>query len=48
MDEKVQFKPVSPKEIMHIVQSVKTNKALDAFGLSAEHLKFAPDSLYTV
>ena len=48
MDEKVQFKPVSPKEIMHIVRSFKTNKAQDAFGLSAEHLKFAPDSLYRV
>ena len=46
MDEKVRFKPVSSKKIMHIVRSFKTNKAQDAFGLSAEHLKFAPDSLY--
>ena len=42
------FKPVTPKEIKNIVRSFKLSKAQDIFGLSSEHLKFAPDSLYSV
>ena len=42
------FKPVTPEEIKNIVRSFKLSKAQDIFGLSSEHLKFAPDSLYSV
>ena len=48
MEEKVQFKPVSPKDIMNIIKSFKSNKAQDAFGISTEHPKFTPESLYSV
>ena len=41
-------KPVSPKEVFNIVRSFKLNKAQDVFGLSAEHLKNAPDELFPV
>ena len=40
-------KPVSPKEVFNIVRSFKLNKAQDVFGLSAEHLKNAPDELFS-
>ena len=42
------IKPVSPKEISNIINSFKTNKAQDIFGLSSEHLKYAPDCLYHI
>ena len=42
------FKPVTPEDIKNIVRSFKLSKAQDIFGLSSEHLKFAPDSLYSV
>ena len=48
IEENVQLKPVTPKKIMNIIKSFKSNKAQDAFGISAEHLKFAPESLYRV
>ena len=42
------FKPVTPKEIKDSVRSFKLSMAQDIFGLSSEHLKFAPHSLYSV
>ena len=41
-------KPVTPKEVLNIVRSFKLNKAQDVFGLSAEHLKNAPDKLFHI
>ena len=41
-------KPVSTKEVFNIGRSFKLNKAQDVFGLSAEHLKNAPDELFPV
>ena len=43
MDQPRCEKPVTPKEVLNIVRSFKLNKAQDVFGLSAEHLKNAPD-----
>ena len=40
-------KPVSPK-VFNIVRSFKLNKAQHVFGLSAEHLKNAPDETFPV
>ena len=42
------FKSDAPKEIQNIVHSFKMNKAQDIFGLSSEHLKFAPHCLYCI
>ena len=42
------FKAVSPKEIQNIVHSFKMNKAQDIFGLTSEHLKFAPHCLFYI
>ena len=47
-EEKVQFKPVIPKEKMNIIRSFKNNKAQDIYGISAEHLKLAPDLLFRI
>ena len=41
-------KPVTVKEVLNIVRSFRLNKAQDVFGLSAEHLKYAPDVLFHV
>ena len=41
-------KPVTPKEVINIVRSFKLNKAQDVFGLSAEHMKTAPDKLFHI
>ncbi|MCW4345464.1 MAG: reverse transcriptase domain-containing protein, partial [Candidatus Thiodiazotropha endolucinida] len=40
------YQPTTPLEIEKIVQTFKNNKAQDLQGLSAEHLKFAPDVTY--
>ena len=40
------FSPTTPEEISKIVQTFRNNKAQDIQGLSAEHLKFAPDVVY--
>ncbi|MEW8547288.1 MAG: reverse transcriptase family protein, partial [Candidatus Thiodiazotropha sp.] len=42
------IKPVTSKEVLNITRSFKTNKAQDVFGLSAEHLKNAPDILFCI
>ena len=42
------FRLITAKEVMNIVRSFKLNKAQDIFGLSAEHLKYAPDILFQV
>ena len=41
-------KPVTPNEVLNIVRFFKLNKAQDVFGLSAEHLKNAPDKLFHI
>ena len=40
--------PVTLKEIRQIINSFRNNKAQDPFGLSAEHLKLAPEKLHNI
>ena len=43
-----EFKLVTSKDVLNIVRSFKLNKAQDVFGLSAEHLKHAPNLLFKI
>ena len=40
------IKSVTAKEVLNIVRSFKLNQAQDVFGLSVEHLKYAPDIFF--
>ena len=48
MQQDEAHEPVTTKEITAIVRSFKTNKAQDPFGISAEHLKHAPQRLFSL